>query len=355
VNKTKIASFPTRTAPSVRPAQVAPTAQPARVAPAQPAQVAPAAQPAVQAPHPWSKEALLTKSQRYAEEMLSHDRDDWRFGILSSLALELLARSALAHVSPALLADPKEWSHLYYALGNAPKTNKFVAKSIDVSAVFSRLRELLPKFDVRLEGQCVMHLSRRNDELHSGNTPFDSVGTSDWLPGYYEACAVLLSSIDESLETFLGFDEAKIAAAMIAAATDESAKAVVKRVQACKTLWDALAPEERLLKSTQASLWASRRAGHGAKCPACNSSALLNGTAVAPPVPRLKDGKIVETQTFLPSKFECIACGLKVSGLAELHACKLGDAFKATFSYEPSEYYRPEDEFEGYEDDNNEP
>lgn len=350
---------PAKTAP--KPAKAAP--KPAKAAPKSPQTAPPAQQPArpapdsppVQVPHPWSKDALLTKAQRYAEEMLSHDRDDWRFGILSSLALELLARAALAHVSPALLADPKEWTYLYYALGHTPKTPKFIPKSVDISAVFARLREIVPKFDVRLEGQCVLHLTRRNDELHSGNSPFDGIGTSDWLPVYYEACDVLLSSIGESLATFLGPTEAAVAAQMIAASTNESAKAVAKRVQACKTLWDALSDEERERKAAQASLWASRRAGHGVQCPACSSFALLNGSPAAPPVQRLKDGKVVETQAFLPSRFECISCGLKVSGLAELHACKLGDAFKATSTYEPSDYYRLHDEYEGYEDDNNEP
>lgn len=142
---------------------------------------------------------------------------------------------------------------------------------------------------------------------------------------------------------------------MIAAATDESAKAVAKRIQACKTLWDDLSKEERTRKTIQSSLWATRRIGHAVKCPACTSRAIVTGAPVASPVVRLIDEKIVETQTFLPSRFECIACGLKVSGLAELHACKLGDTFKATSTYEPSEYYGPKDEYEGYEDDNNEP
>jgi len=269
--------------------------------------------------------------------------------------LELLARAALANVSPALLADPKDWSYLYYALGHSPKAAKFVPKSIDISTVFSRLREIFPKFDVRLEGYCVMHLSRRNDELHSGKGTFERVGPSDWLPGYTWACEGLWSSLGESLESYFGADEAKVAAEMIAAATNESAKAVAKRVQACKTLWEALTPKERANKVAQASLWANRRAGHGVKCPACDSPALVNGAPTAPPIPRLKDGKIVESQTFLPAKFECVACALKVSGLAELHACKLGDPFKATFTYEPSDYYGPKDEYDGYEPDNNEP
>src|SRR5437763_11589298 len=77
--------------------------------------------------HPWSTDALLAKSQMYFEEMLKHSRDEWQFAHWSSLALELLARSALSQISPTLLADTKgpdnkDWDSTYYALGNTPLT-----------------------------------------------------------------------------------------------------------------------------------------------------------------------------------------------------------------------------------------
>jgi hypothetical protein len=39
---------------------------------------------AAQQLHAWSKEALLAKAQRFAEEMLKHPRDDWRFALWGS-------------------------------------------------------------------------------------------------------------------------------------------------------------------------------------------------------------------------------------------------------------------------------
>ena len=41
----------------------------------------------------------------------------------------------------------------------------------------------------------------------------------------------------------------------------------------------------------------------------------------------------------LPSAFECIACGLKISGLSKLSACGLGDAFTSTTRMTPAEYF----------------
>ena len=60
----------------------------------------------------WSKEDILKKAQKYAQKMCSHPRDSWDYAFLSTLTLELLARTALSNVSPTLLADPKDWNNL---------------------------------------------------------------------------------------------------------------------------------------------------------------------------------------------------------------------------------------------------
>lgn len=310
---------------------------------------------AAQQLHAWSKEALLAKAQRFAEEMLKHPRDDWRFALWSTLSLELLGRAALAKVNPALLAEVKDWNNLYYSLGFSPTANKFVPKSIDVTTVFNRLREILPAFTTELEGFAVLHMSRRNEELHAGSIPFDSLKTTAWLPAYYQTCKVLVESIGETLELLLGTDEAELAATMIEASRDESAKAVMKSVAAHKTVWESKPQPEREKLSRQASTWATRHEGHQVICPSCGNDALVTGTAIAAPLRHLDGDLMVETQQYLPSKFECVACQLKISGLSQLSACDLGNTYKATFTYDLAEYYAQNDDYAGYEDDNNEP
>jgi hypothetical protein len=50
----------------------------------------------------------------------------------------------------------------------------------------------------------------------------------------------------------------------------------------------------------------------------------------------------------LPSTFECIACGLRISGLSKLSACGLGDAFTAKSIYSAADFFGlyTEDELE---------
>lgn len=310
---------------------------------------------ATQQQHSWSKDALFSKAQRFAEEMLKHPKDDWQFALWSTLALELLGRAALAKVNPALLAEAKDWNNLYYSLGFNPTANKFVPKSIDVTAVFSRLREIHPEFTTELEGFAVLHMTRRNEELHAGSTPFDSLKTTAWLPTYYQTCTVLVESLGEKLNLLLGEEEASLAATLIAASRDESAKAVLKSVAARKTIWETKPAPERSKLSQQASTWATRHKGHRVSCPSCGSDAIVTGTAIAAPLKSINGDLIVEIQQYLPSKFECVACQLKIAGLSQLAACGLGNTYKATFTYDLAEYYAPNDDYASYEEDNNEP
>ena len=304
--------------------------------------------------HEWSKDALLVKAQLYAQEMFNHPRDDWRFGFWSAVTLEILGRAALANVSPTLLAEPKEWENHYYALGYSPKASRFIPKSIVVSQVFKLLQDILKDFDTTLANFATAHLAKRNDEVHSSTSPFANVASSSWLPSYYATCDVLLKSMGSSLTAFFGKTEEKAARAMIAAAKDESGKAVAKDIHAHKSIWEGKTQKEKDKAAAQAGVWAAKRVGHRVNCPACSSTALVNGPAFSPPTTSLKDDQIIETQYCLPSKFECVACGLKVSGLPQLQAAGVGDTFKVTRVFEAAEYYAPADEFDGFEEDNNE-
>jgi hypothetical protein len=198
-------------------------------------------------------------------------------------------------------------------------------------------------------------MSKRNEELHSGATPFEGTGVSSWLPTYYRASEVLLGSMGDSLDRFVGTTEAGLAQDMIAAAQDESAKSIKQLVDARQVVWDSYSTEDKQQLNLQSAAWATRQSGHRVSCPACGCTALLNGSAIAPPVKGIEDDEITETQEYLPSGFECVACGLKITGLSQLTAAGLGDTYTATFVYDAAEYYVYDSGYDGYEPDFNEP
>ncbi|MEB0043593.1 hypothetical protein [Pseudomonas sp. MH10] len=310
---------------------------------------------------PWAKDALLSKSQLYADEMNRFSPDDWQFGLFSSLGLEFLARAALSNISPVLLADQQNWRNVMFALGKGATSKQFSAVSIGTKEVLGRLTELLPSFTAEIGGFCAKHVERRNIELHTGEAVFLNASTSEWLPRYYRACAVLLASMGRPLSSLI--PEAKKAEEMIESLEDASAKAVDQDIKAHAKVWSNKTDHERQVSISQADAWATRQSGHRSQCPACKSTALLQGTPIGTVATTIGDDEVTQRQGILPSSFECVACLLKISGYSKLSACGLGNVFTETSTYSAAEFFDlyTEDELEDakreardYEIDNNE-
>lgn len=226
---------------------------------------------ATKTPHEWSSAALLMKAQRYAERMLEQSRDDWQFGFWSALCLEMILRASVAHTSQALLADAKDWNNTLFALGKKGSGGKLSPKSIDSSEVISRAEALYPEFTREHANFCVLHIQRRNSELHSGSLPFDGLSTSAWLSQFYSASEQLLSAQGLSLKDVFGDDEATTARTLVQALQDSAAKSVKGTINAHKTIWDEKSPEDREKLSKQAEDRSTRADGHRVQCPSCES------------------------------------------------------------------------------------
>ena len=288
---------------------------------------------------PWSTEGLMSKAELYVEKMESHPADDWQFGLWSTFALELVARAALAHISPVLLADTSSWRNLTYALGHEPTIKKFTPGSINISEVFTRLVELVPEMTPEIAGFCTQHLKRRNAELHSGELVFAELGNSKWLPNFYLALRTLLAVMEKELEDILSDPEG--AQSMIDAFEDKAAKAVDQDIKAHRKVWSNKSDREREAAVGQAQSRATRHVGHRISCPACKSPAILQGSPSGTVSTEFSNGEglVIQRQTMLPKSFECIACGLKISGLSKLAACGLGDAFTGKDVYSAAEFF----------------
>jgi len=311
--------------------------------------------PVQAAPHPWSEEALLTKAELYARQMHSYAHDEWQFVLWSTFVLELLARAVVSATSPALLADPKDPNNALYALGVEIKAPKFTPKSLDISSVLRLIERIQSEFVPELSGFALTHMQRRNEELHCGSSPMVNMASSAWLPSFYRVAEMLLKPLNETLQSFLGKEIATSAQEMIDAALDDSAKAVQQAIHQHAANWAAQDEAERLKQSSLAVTWATRQVGHRVDCPACSSTAIVSGRPIAAPIKTINEGEITEIQQYLPARFECIACNLKISGLPQLNASGLGDTYKATFTYDAVDYFTPDDPYAGWEPDFNEP
>ena len=289
------------------------------------------------AQHPWSPEALFNKALLYVGQMERFSPEDWQFGFWSSLTLELLARAALAHISPTLLANRKDWRNCYHALGHPPTTKGFVPNSVVTGEVLSILSELLPDLTKELHDFCTVHLARRNAELHSGEDVFTGLGTSAWLPKFYATCEVFLRTMRKNLGDF--FSDPASVQAIILAIRDTAAKAVAQEIAAHKKIWQDKGPDEQKRAYEHAAVWATRHEGHRVRCPACGNPAIVRGSAQGSVTTLIDEDEVILKQTMLPSSFECIACSLKISGFSKLASSGLGDAFTATSTLSPAEFF----------------
>ena len=100
--------------------------------------------------------------------MESTEAGSWQFGLWSSLALEMLARAVVSHISPTLLGDRRNWRNVHYAFGHPPTNKDFKPASIHATEAFAILLEIAPEFTKELYGFCLKHCNSRNAELHTG-------------------------------------------------------------------------------------------------------------------------------------------------------------------------------------------
>ena len=312
-------------------------------------------------PTRWSSDALFEKARLYVEQMESQPVDTWQFGLWSSLALELIARASLAHISPVLLADNNDWHHLAHAIGRPATTKKYRPRSIPTSQVVVRLGELVPSFSTDMAGFVTEHASRRDSELHSAELAFEALGTSKWLPKFYVCFKVLAEAMGRTLQDI--FSDVERVEQMLDAIRSDAAKSVAQDIAAHKKVWTNMSDDARHDAATQATAWATRQNGHRVSCPSCGCGALVQGSPTGQVERSVKDEDIIERQVHVPTRFECIACGLRVAGLARLVACELGDLYAETSTYAVAEFFGlfTEDQVEEarmepppYEDDFNE-
>lgn len=305
----------------------------------------------------WERSSLWNKARLYTERALAQDREQDTFGLWAAMALELLARSAISKISPTLLADPdKDQKNVLYALGfgsgGAPK-------SIAISQVLALCKALIPSFTEDDFKAAVALVSRRNEELHTGVAAFLSYRTQHWLVGFYRCCKILAEFQNETLQTLMGDAEAEAAQKIL----DESQRNLVDKIKSLigahmRVFNNKEAAEKEILRveaTTQGELL-SHQKHHRVKCPACECTATVQGEVHGGEQVEHAENKIIVRQNVVPTKFQCIACGLKLNGYGELLAAGVADNFTHRIEYSPGDYYElvdPSDEetMRGYAED----
>lgn len=294
----------------------------------------------------WDKDSLWQKAVLFMERAFKEDREGDVFPLWASMGLELLCRSAVAHVSPLLLAEPeRDQKNALHILGFGTAS----PKSINTNQVLGLCKVLFSDFtDDEVKAASTL-VGRRNEELHTGAAAYGSFRVQDWLPGFFRCCDVLATAVGESLDTLLGAEEAAAARDTLVAAEKSIESSVKADISAHAKVFKAKDEDERRELAEAAQRLGDELAGqrhHRVRCPACESVATVQGSDVGPQRVEHGDGCIIVRQTVLPNRFVCSACGLRLNGYQALRAAGVANHFTRRSELSPSDYYQlidPED------------
>lgn len=289
----------------------------------------------------WERDPLWTKARRYFERAVAYRHDDELFGLWCSLGLELLARAALANISSTLLAEPdREHRNLLYALNRGAKRQP--KKSIATAQVLNLCKTLIGGFSDEHFKASLALVNRRNDELHTGSAAFHEYPPNQWIGGLYRVCKVLSESMDESLESLLGKEEAESATAMLQEIANDLIQRVKSKIASHKNVFtekDALEQEQAREKAAEDMKPLAYRGHHLVSCPSCGCTSSVQGETFGKSQLEIGDHEIIVRESISPRSFACTACGLRLTSYPELDAAGLGGHYTRTSTISPEDYY----------------
>lgn len=143
----------------------------------------------------WIKSVLFINRALGTRPTSEDERRIW-----ASLALELLAKWALAETSPTLVADPLTGKgvQMYKALGlRAGDDNVSVA----ASTAFTRCAELYKPFNAN---KALEYSAARNDYLHGAGLNLMKLPNHAWWSGYWALVQILLVANGKNMQQLVG-------------------------------------------------------------------------------------------------------------------------------------------------------
>jgi hypothetical protein len=287
-------------------------------------------------------DALYGKSQVYIRRGLRAQAagDFEEYQLWSSLALELLGKAVLTLIHPALIADPQHQDSLFAACGRPISPD---VRTIPAKTLFSRLTHVDKAFDARHQKFCEQITVRRNAELHSGESPFSGMNPEFWEREFWGAIVVLLEIQERTLETWLGVEDAKAPAAIVAQAKEARKWAVGDRIKRAGEVFNEKYknPIERakvIERADEFRWWEQKGTLHvlpdgdsRQKCPSCGANAVVLGSAWHEEIidTDISEEGPIETveKLFSVEEFYCPACKLHLFGTDEIAAASLAEEF----------------------------
>jgi len=290
-------------------------------------------------------EALYSKSQTYISKGLraKGESDFEEYQLWASMALELLAKSSLSNIHPALVADPTHYQSLFAACGKEISPD---IKTITAKTLFLRLSHISKEFDSRVKEFCEQLALRRNSEIHSGESPFSGMKAEAWERKYWYAVETILSMQAKELDEWLGAEDSKAPKQILQDAEAAVQMAVQTRIAHTKEDFESKHKNKKkrtelIEQSENFRAWEYWKEFNYSvdgfelnECPSCKAKGILGGVLwheeVSDEIDEYDPITEYVEKTYSAEEFICIVCGLHLSGTRELMATNLPEEFYET-------------------------
>lgn len=231
---------------------------------------------------PFDHEALWIKAKLFLNRAMDDDSRSFdEQALWAALALELLAKAALARVSPLLIAEPnEEGTNLLIASGLVKGDARFT--SVRAKTLMSRCHKAFKPFD---QAEADKIIRGRNEYLHSSGAGFMAIPPHAWWPRYWAQAAILVTALDRDIEELVGSDREPTVTKHLernAKNLEQRTEALIERAKQRRQQWlDGTLPAKVAAEwKTSQYLSATMSHSEAATCPACESAGLLEGDEV---------------------------------------------------------------------------
>lgn len=285
---------------------------------------------------PYDHEALWVKAKLFLNRAMDEEPNGTfdESAFWASAALELLAKAALARVSPLLIAEPTEDGlNLLIAIGLVEGDARFT--SVKASTLWKRCHKAFKPFS---EPEARLISAGRNEYLHGSGAGFDRIPAKAWWPRYWAQAAILVSALDRELSELVGHSREAIVENHLA----QNARNIENRIEMLierarqrvsqrKSGFLSARIEKELNDPRSIALGLAH--SQSEKCPACGALGTLEGeetvdTRYEGELVSDEDYELTVTLTIGSDCFSCDVCRLLLDGYELVVAAKLPDTFE---------------------------
>lgn len=297
---------------------------------------------------PYDHKALWIKAKLFLNHAMDLDepRGFEERALWASLALELLAKAALARVSPLLIAEPcEDGTNLLIASGLLDGDARF--NSVRAQTIYSRCHKAFKPFNQK-EAQIITRA--RNEYLHGTGVEFTGIPADAWWARYWAQATILVNALDTDLDSLVGSDRVATVEVYLAQNTRNLEHRVEMLIERAKQRLDqyqsGVLPSRisnEFARPTDLSVGLSHKTDE--PCPACGAYGLLEGEDVQSS--EIKYEQVGEEDfdawadiTVGADYFSCPRCRLILDSYELLEAAGVSVTFEATG--DASDYMEPE-------------